>query len=198
MVNFVDALLEPDALFSMCVYFMVGAISIRVPIVTSLFISLLSTANNHHSEWDYRNDDENGIELVSCTSTGKLKLMHRRTFYSRAHRTESNPDPCFVSADSEGFTLQVQRKVLPAFPNSQHRSICNTTNRNECTDRHICTKTSLEFSAMLDSSTPLFYSYHHRHKTMTGSQEDKEYIPCSNEDSDRLYTEFQKQVVRRS
>lgn len=83
--------------------------------------------NSHHSEWDYADDDENGEKLVLWAASNELQLVHdskdRRTFCSRAHGTESNPDLCFVSADTEGIPLQIHKEVLPAFPNSQHRPV---------------------------------------------------------------------------
>lgn len=83
--------------------------------------------NSHHSEWGYGSDDVNGEMLVTWASNNELQLVHnakdKKTFCSRAHKTESNPDLCFVSADAEGFPLSISRKLLPSFRKSQHRPV---------------------------------------------------------------------------
>lgn len=170
--------------------------------------------NSHHSEWGYRDDDENGEKLVSWASINELQLVHdskdRCTFFSRAHQTETNPDLSFVSADNEGIPLQIQRKVLPAFPNSQHRPVILEI----CMSVPIVTSVPRprwnfrkadwnRYSASLDAAirfippTPQNYD---RFNNLVISEAKKhiprgfrkEYIPCWNEDSDRLYAEFQE------
>lgn len=83
--------------------------------------------NSHHSEWGYTTNDLNGETVNTWASLNELHLVYdakdKKTFFSKIHHTETNPDLCFVSADSEGFPLQVTREVLPAFPNSQHRPV---------------------------------------------------------------------------
>lgn len=83
--------------------------------------------NSHHTEWGYRTNDENGESVVSWAAAGELHLVHdakdKKTFHSKIHGTETNPDLCFVSTDTEGNPLQVTREVLPLFPNSQHRPV---------------------------------------------------------------------------
>lgn len=78
--------------------------------------------NSHHSEWGYSSDDANGELVVTWASNNELHLVYdakdKKTFYSKVHRTESNPDLCYVSADTEGFPLSITRKVLSAFPRS--------------------------------------------------------------------------------
>ena len=170
--------------------------------------------NSHHSEWDCRDDDENGEKLVSWARNGELQLVHdskdRRTFYSKAHRTETNPDLCFVSSDIEGFPLPVQRKVLPAFPNSQHRPIILEIGVN------VPIITSVprprwnfrkanwnQYSSLLDAAVrfipPSPQNYDRFNNLVINVAKKciprgyrKEYIPCWNEDSDRLYEEFQE------
>lgn len=52
--------------------------------------------NSHNGEWGYGNDDMNGELVVSWASINELKLVHdakdRSIFYSKVHKTESNPD----------------------------------------------------------------------------------------------------------
>lgn len=83
--------------------------------------------NSHHDEWGYESNDDNGEMLMTWATSKELHLVHdakdRRTFHSRAHRREYNPDLCFVSTDNEGWPLQVTKEVLTAFPNSQHRPV---------------------------------------------------------------------------
>lgn len=65
--------------------------------------------------------------MATWASNNELHLVHdakgRKTFKSKIWNTETNPDLCFVSTDSEGEPLHVTREVLPSFPNSQHRPI---------------------------------------------------------------------------
>lgn len=83
--------------------------------------------NSHHTEWGYRTNDENGELVMTWATNGELQLVHDakslKTFHSKIHHTDSNPDLCFVSADSECVPLRCTREVLPAFPNSQHRPV---------------------------------------------------------------------------
>lgn len=169
--------------------------------------------NSHHCEWGYSSDDENGESVVSWASNSELCLVHdakdRRTFHSKAHNTESNPDLCFVSADSEGIPLHVTRTVLPGFPNSQHRPvifevgmsipIISSVPRPRWNFRKANWN---DFSSMLDAAvrfippTPKNYDRFNNliisiAKKSVPRGYRKKYIPCWNEDSDRLYAEFQ-------
>lgn len=168
--------------------------------------------NSHHSEWGYRDDDRNGEAVVDWASNNELCLIldpkDRRTFLSKAHGTESNPDLCFVSADNEGFPLRVSRTVLPAFPNSQHRPvileigasipIVSSIPRPRWNFRKADWK---QFSHMLDAAVrfipPMPTNYDRFNNLVIAIAKNcvprgyrKEYIPCWNEDSDRLYAEF--------
>lgn len=169
--------------------------------------------NSHHSEWDYRDDDENGESLVSWASTAELLLVHdskdRRTFYSKAHRTESNPDLCFVSADIEGFPLQVSRKVLPASLNSHHRPVILDVGMNVPIITYVqrprwnfLKANWNQYSSFLDAAIrfipPSPQNYDRFNNLVISTAKKcvprgyrKEYIPCWNDDSDRLYAEFQ-------
>lgn len=83
--------------------------------------------NSLHTDWGYSSNDDNGESVMTWASNGELQLVHdakdRKTFHSKIHHTETNSDLCFVSADNEGWPLQVNRTVTPAFPNSQHRPV---------------------------------------------------------------------------
>lgn len=169
--------------------------------------------NSHHSEWGYSSDDINGELVVNWASNNELQLIHdakdRKTFHSKVHGTESNPDLCFVSADSEGFPLSITRKVLPAFPRSQHRPIILEVGLS------IPIVTSVprprwnfrkanwtQFSTQLDSAIrfipPIAQNYRFNNLVINTAKKcvprgyRKEYIPCWEEDADRLYAEFQE------
>lgn len=170
--------------------------------------------NSHHNEWGYRENDNNGESVISWASIGELHLVHdakaRKTFYSKIHHTESNPDLCFVSTDSEGIPLQVSREVFTAFPNSQHRPVILEIGLS------IPIVTSIprprwnfqkanwtDYASLLDAAirfippTPKNYERFSNLVIRTAKRcvprgYRKEYIPCWSEDSDRLYAEFQE------
>lgn len=87
----------------------------------------LGDLNSHHQEWSYEENDSNGDLVVDWASKNSLHLVFdakdKKTFYSRAHKKDYNPDLCYVSCDNEGIPIPVTRYVLPVFPNSQHRPI---------------------------------------------------------------------------
>lgn len=170
--------------------------------------------NSHHTDWGYRNDDAKGESLANWAANGELQLVHdpkdRATFLSKIHNTESNPDLCFVSADSEGFPLHVTREVLPGFPNSQHRPviieiglsipIITSVPRPRWNFRKANWN---KYSPLLDAAVrfiaPLPSNYDRFARLVISTAKKciprgyrKEYIPCWNEDTDRLYAEFQE------
>lgn len=168
--------------------------------------------NSHHTEWGYRASDENGETIMNWATMGELMSVHDgkdlKTFHSKIHHTESNPDLCFVSGDSEGIPLPVTREVLPAFPNSQHRPVIIEVGLS------IPIVTSVprprwnfqkanwnQFSRLVNSAVrfipPLQQNYNRFSSLVISTAKKcvprgyrKEYIPCWNEDSDRLYAEF--------
>lgn len=137
----------------------------------------------------------------------------KKSFHSRIWNTETNPDLCFVSADSEGFPLQIKRlikrEVCPSLPNSQHRPIIYEIGLS------IPIITSVprprwnfrkadwaQYSSQLDAAirfvSPTAGNYIRFTRLAINIAKKciprgyrKEYIPCWNEDSDRLYAEFQ-------
>lgn len=168
--------------------------------------------NSHHSEWGYNRNNENGESLVTCASINELHLVHdakdKKTFLSKIWNTETNPDLCFVSSDNEGFPLQVTREVLPAFPNSQHRPIILEIGMNipviTSVPRPIWNFQKAnwnQYASLMDSAIrfipPNPQNYNRFTKLVINTAKKciprgyrKEYIPCWNEDSDRLYAEF--------
>lgn len=62
--------------------------------------------NSHHSDWGYASNDTNGESVNSWASQNELHLVYdakdRKSFHSKIHHTETNPDLCFVSTDEEG------------------------------------------------------------------------------------------------
>lgn len=166
--------------------------------------------NSH--EWGYEANDENGEKLVDWAANNELCLVHDAkdlpTFYSRAHRKGYNPDLCFVSADSEGFPIQVSKTVMPSFPSSQHRPVIYDV----CIQIPIVTSVPRprwnfrkvdwhQYSEKLDTAIrfipPLANNYDRFTRLVISTAKKciprgyrKEYDPCWNEDTDRLYEEF--------
>ena len=83
--------------------------------------------NSHHSQWGYSSDDNNGIRLVTWAESNNLNLVFdakdASTFYSARWRRGYCPDLCYSSSDRSSKPLTVGRKVLAAFPHSQHRPV---------------------------------------------------------------------------
>jgi len=137
----------------------------------------------------------------------------RCTFFSRAHQTGSNPDLCFVSSDSEGCPLPVSRTVLSAFPSSQHRPVTYGIGLNVPIvssvprPRWNFRKANwVKYSKLLDAAvrfippTPNNYDRFNNLVICTGKKcipigYRKEYIPCWNEDSDRLFQESENPEI---
>lgn len=170
--------------------------------------------NSHHTEWGYGSNDSNGESLVEWASNNELHLVHepkdRGTFHSRVHRRDYNPDLCFVSADSEGFPLHVTRKVLSSFPNSQHRPVIlevgiripliASVPRPRWNFRKADWNSLKEqLDAAIRFIPPLVKNYERFTRLVINTAKKciprgyrKEYIPCWNEDSDRLFEEFRE------
>lgn len=83
--------------------------------------------NSHHSNWRYRETDNNGEHLLGWAEQHNLHLVfdakERNTFKSRTWNTESNPDLAFVSTNEKCQPLPMSRCVLKEFPKSQHRPV---------------------------------------------------------------------------
>lgn len=168
--------------------------------------------NSHHIEWNYENNDENGENLSEWASTNSLCLVFdakdRTTFFSQAHRKGSNPDLSFVSCDREGTPVQIDRRVLPMFPNSQHRPIVYSIGLSINVIRSIqrprwnfLKARWVPFQRELDDVIrfvePKYENYDRFVKLTINTAKKyiprgfrKEYVPCWNEDSDRLYEEL--------
>lgn len=133
-----------------------------------------------------------------------------RTFFSQAHQRGYNPDLCFVSSDIEGIPLQVNRIVLPVFPNSQHRPIILNIGlsipiiQSIRRPRWNFQKSNWnQYEQNLEDTirfiTPTCENYDKFVKLVINTAKKsisrgyrKEYIPCWNEDSDRLYEELRE------
>lgn len=170
--------------------------------------------NSHHSEWRYSSNNVHGESLITWADAGELHLVHdakdRGTFWSRAHRREYNPDLCFVSSNSEGQPLTVTKNILPTFPNSQHRPvilevgvsvpIITSTPRPRWNFRKADWETfKVKMDAAIRFVPPQQENYERFVNLVIATAKGcvprgyrKEYIPCWNEDSDRLYAEFQE------
>ena len=170
--------------------------------------------NSHHCEWGYNDNDHNGELLVEWAVNNELHLVFdpkdKCTFFSAAHRRGYNPDLCFVSTDDEGIPLQITRKVLPSFPRSQHRPIIfeiglqipiiHSVPRPRWNFRKAdWNRFGTELDAAVRFIPPVAKNYDRFNKLVIKIAKKcvprgyrKEYIPCWNEDSDRLYEEFKE------
>ncbi|VEN59836.1 unnamed protein product [Callosobruchus maculatus] len=132
----------------------------------------------------------------------------RKTFRSAAWNTESNPDLCFASVDSQNRQIPVSRKVLDDFPHSQHRPIILEVGtqipiiRSTPRPRWNFGKAQWDkFAAQLDSTVrwipPKSSSYDRFIKAVITTAKRciprgfrREYVPGWNDDIERLYQEF--------
>lgn len=167
--------------------------------------------NSHHSLWRYQTDDDNGLWLVDWAEASNLHLIYdakdRGTFHSARWGRDYNPDLCFVSSLSSR-PLPATRVVLKNFPQSQHRPvvidigakipIVKSIPKPRWNFRRADWN---KFSKRLDDAVrfipPLPSNYDRFVGLIIASAKKtiprgfrKEYIPCWNEDSDRLYNEF--------
>jgi len=82
--------------------------------------------NSHHTLWGYRTNDFNGENLLDWMNNNEFELVFnpkdKKSFFSKVHKSETNPDLCFVSS-SLFKNSKTKRKVLNDFPHSQHRPI---------------------------------------------------------------------------
>lgn len=83
--------------------------------------------NSHHSQWGYSEDDENGKKLTSWAEINNYALIFdakdKSTFFSARWRRGYSPDLCFCSCERSSGPMPTRRKVLGAFPHSQHRPV---------------------------------------------------------------------------
>eukprot|EP00102_Acyrthosiphon_pisum_P015304 XP_008185789.1 PREDICTED: RNA-directed DNA polymerase from mobile element jockey-like [Acyrthosiphon pisum] len=170
--------------------------------------------NSHHTSWGYDENYENGEILSEWIETENMQLIFsgkdRHTFKSGKWNRGYNPDLCIVSKDHNGVSLQVQRSVLNNFPKSQHRPVriqigiqiplvktlpkprwnfrkANWTAFSKSLDNNIWWIDPIvnkyeRFIGMVKGTAKRNIPRGYRHK----------YIPCWNEESDRLYTEYQR------
>jgi hypothetical protein len=80
--------------------------------------------NSHSTEWGYSIENEDGETLSDWAAINRLKLIYDvkqgGTFVSGRWGTKTSPDLCFVSENSDGLPLSVNREVQGPFPRSQH------------------------------------------------------------------------------
>jgi len=80
--------------------------------------------NCHNTLWGYNTNNADGEILLEWSMNNDLKLVFdpkdKKSFYSKVHRTETNPDLCFVS---NSLTNKTRRKIVGDFPRSQHRIV---------------------------------------------------------------------------
>lgn len=80
--------------------------------------------NSHSTEWGYSIVNEDGESLSDWAAINRLKLIYDAkqggTFVSGRWSTKTSPDLCFVSEDSDGLPLSVNREIQGLFPRSQH------------------------------------------------------------------------------
>jgi hypothetical protein len=86
--------------------------------------------NSQNTEWGYSTNNEEGERLSDWAAINHLKLIYdakqEGTFKSGRWGTTTSPDLCFVSEDSNGLPLTVNREIKNSFPRSQHLPITMT------------------------------------------------------------------------
>lgn len=169
--------------------------------------------NSHATDWGYQEDDVNGESVKSWAAVKELKLIYdpkeRGTFHSARWRRDYNPDLCFTSCNSEGVPVGITRQVLQGFPHSQHRPIVFEIGlkvplvQSVKRPRWNFNKAKWEtFSKEFDDLVGLVPATAENYDRFTGLMIGvakkhvprgfrKEYIPCWEEDADRLYAEFE-------
>ena len=83
--------------------------------------------NCHNTLWGYNYNDKNGDDLLDWSINNGMELIFdpkdKKSFYSKAHQTETNPDLCFASSS---LMNKIKRNIIGDFPRSQHRNIIIT------------------------------------------------------------------------
>ena len=170
--------------------------------------------NSHASDWGYNNDDNNGEKLKMWASFNELKLIYdpkqRGTFHSARWDQDYNPDLCFVSCNDNGIPLGITRHVLNGFPNSQHRPIIfeiglsipvvQSVRRPRWNfNKARWSDYSKELDRVIGVIPPKPENYNRFVGLLVSIGKKhiprgfrKEYIPCWQEDADRLYEEFKE------
>lgn len=168
--------------------------------------------NSHHAQWRYKNNDQNETRLVEWAEANSMHLVfnakNRCTFRSTRWNTETNVDLCYVSTDTNGICLQTARTVLNDFPHTQHRPILLEIGvqipliKTTPVPRWNLKKARWEqYEADLDKTIrwipPKASNYCRFAKLLVETAKKhiprgfrKEYIPCWNDTSERLYKDF--------
>ena len=86
--------------------------------------------NSRHTDWGYPNSNPNGEALSSWADSTNLRLLYNAkdspSFYSKRHKSWTNPDLTFISNNHHNGRFQ--RDVLDLFPRSGHCPIILQTN----------------------------------------------------------------------
>ena len=87
--------------------------------------------NSRHGSWGYPDSNQNGNLIESWAESFNLLLLFDTkaspSFFSKRHKTWTNPDLTFISAN---MSSRSQRDVLDLFPRSGHCPILVRTNSN--------------------------------------------------------------------
>src|SRR6218665_3989275 len=80
--------------------------------------------NSHHSDWVYRDMDDNGEQVAEWAAYNVLRTTfdakQRGTFHSSRWGRDYTPDLCFTSTVGDQHVTATQA-ILDNFPRSQHR-----------------------------------------------------------------------------
>ena len=86
--------------------------------------------NSHHSDWGYSKNNAAGIALSSWASQNNVHLLfdprEKGTFFSARWQKDYSTDLTFLTKDNNETPLHSTRKIMNAFPKSQHRPVLNT------------------------------------------------------------------------
>lgn len=168
--------------------------------------------NSHHSNWGYSANDRNGTDLDHWSEDNKLWLLfdpkEKRTFHSARWRRDYNPDLAFVSMDSDLKPLISKRTVLDKFPHSQHRPVMISIGLEfpliNCVQKprwnFNLAKWPL-FQEKLEQTIryikPTMGNYNRFTGAVIAAAKKtiprgfrKQYVPCWNSETERLYKEF--------
>lgn len=169
--------------------------------------------NSHHQNWNYADNDDNGLKLLQWADTEDLELIHdskdKPTFHSARWKRGYNPDLCFAKRNEKGRTDQINRKVLSSFPRSQHRPVyisigiqiplVKSVPKNRWNFKKAnwtsFSKNTDEYVRWIPPTVDNYDRFTRALNTAAGKSIPRgyrtEYIPGWNAESDRLFAEFE-------
>lgn len=170
--------------------------------------------NSHHTSWGYKNNNENGEILVNWSDQENLFLTYDakdlKSFYSARWQNEYNPDLCFLTRDELDIPLQHTKKLLRHFPRTQHRPVLLKLGIQLPVIRSIQKPRwnfqkakwdiyTAEVETHLRWIPPKLENYTRFVGVIMGAAKRniprgyrKEYIPCWNQETEKMYLEYQK------